>query len=133
MRQRVARVAEGMREAAAEVLRTLKDPRIGFATVVRAEVSADLRYVKLYVSVLGPEAEQSATMAALESAKGYVRTELGRRVRLYHTPEVRFLLDSSIAHGDRIARLLSSLSEGQSVPGQAVGDRPKPGGAHPVG
>lgn len=108
-RQRLARVTEEIRDAAAEILRSLKDPRIGFATLVRAEVSSDLRHVKLYVSVLGPPVEQAATMAALEGAKGHVRTELGRRVRLYHTPEVHFVADRSIAHGDRIAQLLSGL------------------------
>jgi ribosome-binding factor A len=124
MRQRVARVAEEMRAAAAEVLRELKDPRVGFASVVRAEVSGDLRHVKLHVSVLGPEAEQEATLAALERARGFVRTELGRRVRLYHTPEVHFVLDTSIAHGDRIARLLGSLASarGGAAPEGATTD-----------
>ena len=108
-RQRVARVAEEVRAAAAEILQELKDPRIGFATVVRAEMSSDLRYAKLFISVLGPEAERAATMAVLERAKGHVRTELGRRVRLYHTPEVRFVADDSMEHGDRIARILRGL------------------------
>ena len=105
----MARVAEEVRAAAAEILQELKDPRIGFATVVRAEMSSDLRYAKLFISVLGPEAERAATMAVLERAKGHVRTELGRRVRLYHTPEVRFVADDSMEHGDRIARILRGL------------------------
>jgi len=108
-RPRVARVADEIRSSAAEILRTLKDPRIGFVSVVSAEVSSDLRHVKLYVSVLGPDAERQATMQALERATGFVRSELGRRVRLYHTPEVRFVEDTSIAHGDRIHRLLQQL------------------------
>lgn len=109
-RQRAQRVADEVQQVAAEILRGLKDPRIGFATVVRAEVSTDLRHAKIYVSVFGPEAERQATMAALERAKGHVRTELGRRIRLYHTPEVHFISDGSIAHGDRIARLLGELA-----------------------
>jgi ribosome-binding factor A len=121
VRQRTARVAEGIREAMAEILRTLKDPGMGFATVVRAEVSRDLTHVKVYVSVYGPEADQAATMAALERAKGYIRSELGRRIRLYHTPEVQFVLDSSMAHGDRIARLLSDLAGGPSARQDADG------------
>jgi ribosome-binding factor A len=122
-RQRVLRVAEGVREAAAEILRALKDPRVGFATVVRAEVSPDLRHVWIHVSILGPEAEAEATMAALERARGHVRTELGRRVRLYHTPEVHFVRDGSIAHGDRIARLLAQLGrerEAEAAPPDGV-------------
>jgi len=108
--QRAARVADEVRAAAAEILRGLKDPGIGFATVVRAELSSDLRYAKIYVSVLGPEAERAATMAALQRATGHVRTELGRRIRLYRTPEVHFVSDGSLAHGDRIARLLREIA-----------------------
>ncbi len=108
-RQRAVRVADEVCQVSAEILRELKDPGIGFATVVRAEVSSDLRHAKIHVSVFGPEADQAATMAALERAKGHVRTELGRRIRLYHTPEVHFILDGSIAHGDRIARILQEL------------------------
>jgi len=114
-RQRAERVADEVQEVAAEILRGLKDPRIGFATVVRAEVSTDLRHAKIFVSVFGPEAERATTMAALERAKGHVRTELGRRIRLYHTPEVHFISDASIAHGDRIARLLGELAAERSA------------------
>jgi len=108
--QRAARVADEVREVAADILRGLKDPGIGFATVVRAELSSDLRHAKIYVSVLGPEADRAATMAALDRATGHVRTELGRRIRLYRTPEVRFISDASIEHGDRIARVLRDLA-----------------------
>ncbi len=108
-RQRVARVTEEVRAAAAEILRQLKDPGLGFATVVRAEMSPDLRYAKIYVSVLGPEAEREATLAALERARGHFRSELGQRVRLYRTPEVRFVPDQSLEHSDRIARLLREV------------------------
>ncbi len=123
-RQRAVRVADEVSQAAAEILRGLKDPRIGFATVVRSEVSSDLRHAKIFVSVFGPEADQAATMAALERAKGHVRTELGRRVRLYHTPEIHFVLDGSMAHGDRIARILAELhtERGGGTPGAAERD-----------
>jgi ribosome-binding factor A len=118
--QRVARVAEEVRAAAAEILRELKDPGIGFATVVRAEMSPDLRYAKIYVSVLGPEADREATMEALTRATGHVRAALGQRVRLYRTPEVRFVLDGSIAHGDRIARVLRDLAAERQSRGEAA-------------
>lgn len=108
-RQRVARVGEQVRAETADILRGMKDPRMGFASVVRAEMSPDLRYAKVYVSVLGPEAEREETMAVLERAKGHVRSELGRRIRLYHTPELRFIMDDSLEHGDRIARILREL------------------------
>ena len=114
-RQRVARVAEQVRAETADILRGLKDPRIGFASVVRAEMSPDLRYAKVYVSVLGPEAEREETMAVLERGRGHVRSELGRRIRLYHTPELRFVMDDSLAHGDRIARILRDLEPSANV------------------
>lgn len=128
-RQRAERVAETVQVAAAEILRQLKDPRIGFATVVRAEVSSDLQHAKIFVSVLGPEAERTATMAALERAKGHVRTELGRRVRLYHTPEIHFVSDGSIAHGDRIARVLSELAAERASAERSATPAPPRGGA----
>lgn len=111
----MARVAEQVRAETADILRGLKDPRIGFASVVRAEMSPDLRYAKVYVSVLGPEAEREETMAVLERARGHVRSELGRRIRLYHTPELRFVMDDSLAHGDRIARILRDLEPSANV------------------
>jgi ribosome-binding factor A len=114
--QRVQRVAERIKEELADILRLVKDPRVGFASIVRVEVSPDLRYAKAFVSVYGPEADQQATMRGLENAKGFIRTELGRRVRLYHTPELHFALDTSIEHGDRIARLLATLPPAERTP-----------------
>lgn len=119
---RAARVAEEIRSNAAMILRNLKDPRIGFVSVVSAEVSTDLRYVKLFVSVYGPEAERKATMTALQRATGYVRTELGHRVRLYHTPELRFVEDTSMAFGEHINRLLRDVQPGQHA-GDSEGQR----------
>lgn len=124
---RAARVADELRQAAAEILRDLKDPGIGFATVVRAELSSDLRYAKIYVSVLGPEADRAATMAALARATGHVRTEIGRRIRLYRTPEIRFVSDGSIAHGDRIARVLREIAAERPAPPAAADGAATPG------
>lgn len=103
------RVAEAMREEASAILRQLKDPRLGFTSITRVDVSRDLRHAKVFVSVLGGEEERQATMAALERARGYVRSELGRRIRLRFTPEIQFVLDRSIEYGDRIGRLLRQL------------------------
>ncbi len=119
---RAARVAEEIRSHAAMILRELKDPRIGFVSVVSAELSTDLRYVKLFVSVYGPEAERKATMTALKRATGYVRTALGQRVRLYHTPEVRFVEDRSMAFGEHINRLLRDVHPEQDG-GESEGQR----------
>lgn len=115
-RQRQERVAERIKEELADILRQIKDPRVGFASVVRVEVSPDLRHAKAFISIYGSEAEQTASMAGLEHARGFIRGEVGRRVRLFHVPELVFVRDTSIAHGDRINRLLHQLRVGSDDP-----------------
>ncbi|MCL6450857.1 MAG: 30S ribosome-binding factor RbfA [Acetobacteraceae bacterium] len=108
--KRVNRVGEAIKEEVSRILqRELKDPRIGFCSVVDVEVSSDLRHAKVFVSVLGDEAAKQATLAGLESARGFIRTEIGRRIRLRHTPEVVFRLDSSIERGARVSQLLNEI------------------------
>ncbi|MBI4640455.1 MAG: 30S ribosome-binding factor RbfA [Candidatus Tectomicrobia bacterium] len=96
-------------EIADLLLRGIKDPRIGFATLTRVEVTDDLRYAKVFVSILGEEKEKKRTMAGLKSASGFIRGQLGKRLRLRYTPELTFKLDESIAYSAHIADLLRSL------------------------
>lgn len=118
-------------EASDVLQRQLRDPRIGFVSVTDVELSADLRHAKIFVSVLGSAEEKQQTMAALERATGFVRSELGRRIKLRHTPEILFRLDESIERGTRVVALLR----------QVVGERPRggaggtgePGGTDPGG
>lgn len=115
---RVERLRAALRDAVSEILqRQLKDPGVGFVTVTDVEVSADLRHVKVYVSVLGEAEEQQRTVAALARATGFVRSEVGRRVRLRHTPEIVFVLDHSIAQGARILQLMNEVRQA-GTPGQ---------------
>lgn len=101
------RVNEAIREVVADALATgLKDPRIGFVTVTGVDTSADLRNCRVFVSVLGSEAEREATLAGLASAKGLLQGRIGSELGLKRTPELRFEYDESIARGDRITRLL---------------------------
>lgn len=105
MRQQ--RVAEQIRDQLARLLRDeVKDPRVGFASIVKVEVSGDLRVARVYVSVLGDAQQKESTCKGLESATGFLRSELARSIRLRYTPELRFMLDESIEHGARIGRLL---------------------------
>ncbi len=90
----------------------LKDPRIGFVTVTAVEASGDLSQAKVYLSVLGNEEQKEETLAALAKAKGFLRSELGKRIRLRHTPELIFKFDSSIDYGNRIETLLRELNSG---------------------
>ena len=89
--------------------RDMKDPRLGFATVTDVRVSGDLQHVQVYVSILGDDASRRQTMEALESARGYVRSEIGRRVQLRLTPEITFAYDDSIERGARLLRLISEV------------------------
>lgn len=112
MSHRPERLAEAIKKEVSEMLRTeLKDPRVGFATVTGVDVSGDLQYAKIYVSVLGSREERATTMAGLKKAQGFIRTELGRRIRLRHVPEITFKLDESLDHGSRVMELLNEVKK----------------------
>jgi ribosome-binding factor A len=109
--QRVQRVREAIKQEASDIIQQMKDPRIGFVTVTDAEVSRDLRHVKIFISVLGDEETKRTSLEGLERATGYIRSEIGQRIRLRHTPEIIFRWDESIERGARISQLLQDLKE----------------------
>ena len=117
MPYRPERLAAAIQEEISDILRGMKDPRLGFVSVTGVEVSSDLRYARIYVSVLGSSAEEEATLEALRHAQGFLRSELGRRIRLRHVPEINFRLDPSIRHGARIFELLRELDQSKSSGG----------------
>ena len=95
-----------------ELLRNrVKDPRVGFASITRVEVSGDLRHAKVFVSVMGTREEQAATMKGLRNATGYLRHELAERIVLRYMPEINFRLDTSIEEGARILELIRQVEE----------------------
>lgn len=92
------------------LLRTrLKDPRVGFVSITRVEVSGDYRHARVYVSVMGSEEEQASTMKALKHATGFLRHELATRLVLRYMPELVFKLDRSIEQGSRVLELIRQL------------------------
>ena len=104
---RIDKINEEVRREVANVIRELKDSRIPIMTsVVAVNVTNDLRYAKVYVSVMGDSETQKKAMDGLKSAAGFVRREMGRRVDLRYTPEFIFELDHSIEHGAKIDVLL---------------------------
>jgi ribosome-binding factor A len=108
----MAQVADLIREEVSSLLRKgMKDPRLGFVTITDVEVTPDLHYAKIFVSVLGSEEEVKDSIKALTSASGFLRHELGQRLRLRYIPELSFKLDTSIERGDRILRLLREVEE----------------------
>ncbi|HSF31933.1 MAG TPA: 30S ribosome-binding factor RbfA [Candidatus Tectomicrobia bacterium] len=94
------------------IARDIKDPRIGFVTFTHIEMSDDLRYAKVFASVIGSAAEKARTLQGLSSAAGYIRRHLGRTLHLRYTPEITFLIDESLEHGAKIAQLLRQLQAG---------------------
>jgi len=106
---RSQRLREELKRECSDILRKMKDPRIGIASVTDAEISQDLRHVKVFVSIYGDDDEKERTLAALEHARGFVRSEIGKRIRLRHTPEITFRLDDSIERGQRINLLLREV------------------------
>jgi ribosome-binding factor A len=113
-KHRVGRVGEALKEEISQILRDIKDPRVGFLTVTGVEVAPDLGYAKVYVSILGDEEKVNESMQALKRAAGFVRSEVGKRMSLRHTPEISFKLDSSLEQGARIAHLLTEVMEEQA-------------------
>lgn len=100
---------EVMRELS-NVIRELKDSRIPVMTsVVAVHVTNDLRYAKAYISVMGDDATKKKAMDGLNSAAGFIRREIGRRVNLRYAPEFVFELDNSIEHGSHIDKLLKNI------------------------
>ncbi|MCO5388682.1 MULTISPECIES: 30S ribosome-binding factor RbfA [Desulfosporosinus] len=109
-KHRPNRLAETLKEEISQLIRVeLKDPRIGFVTLTSVDVADDLSHAKVYISVLGTEDEGNASLDALNRAAGYVRSEIGKRVRLRHVPSIVFKYDPSIQHGAHIAKLLKDV------------------------
>jgi len=99
-----------------DLLRTrVKDPRVGFASITHVEVSGDLRHAKVFVSVMGDEAEKKSTIEALRHAAGFVRHELAGRLTLRFMPDIIFRLDSSIEHGTHILSLIRQIEAADGV------------------
>jgi ribosome-binding factor A len=114
MTQRTERVDELLRQEITEILsREVADPRIGFVTVTDVDTAPDLRHARVWVSVIGEQAEKDATVAALGRAMGFVRHELGTRLRLRRIPELHVRLDETAERGTRVLQLLHELEEGK--------------------
>lgn len=107
---KILRVNEDIRRVLSALLRDMKDPRLqqGMLSITEVDTTGDLRFAKVYISVLG-QADEKELKKGLRSASGYLRRELGARLDLRYTPELIFELDGSIARGAEISRLLNEL------------------------
>lgn len=110
------RINGEVQKALAEIIRgDLKDPRISpLTSVVSVEVAPDLKTCKAWISVYGDETVQKDTLEGLKSAEGYIRKELARKVNLRNTPEIRFIVDQSIAYGVKMSKLIDEVNHGSS-------------------
>ncbi|MDK2823061.1 MAG: ribosome-binding factor [Clostridia bacterium] len=114
-KMRSNRIAEEIKRELAQIIRTeLKDPRIkGLISITSVEVTGDLRYAEVFISHYGNKEEQVEVINALKKAAGFMRSELGKRIRLRFTPELLFKFDESMEHGAKISAILSQINTKQ--------------------
>lgn len=106
--------SEVQREMSQIIREDLKDPRIHpMTSVMSVEVTPDLKYAKIFVSVLGDEEEKEKTMEGLRKSASYARHQLARRMNLRNTPELTFVLDTSIEYGVKMSKRIEELNHGQ--------------------
>jgi ribosome-binding factor A len=110
------------REVSEMLVKSIKDPRIGFVTITKVTVSEDCRFAKVYFSVAGTLAERESSGKGLDSAKGYVRKELGRRLRLRYTPEIVFQFDPSIEYAIHMEEVIRNIHRGEEPNGDEEGN-----------
>ncbi len=128
--RRQEQVAEFLRDEVSEIItREMKDPRLGFVSITRVELSPDLRYAKVFISVFGSEEEREATLRALTGAAGFVRYQLKPRMRIRHIPEISFHLDRSMEHAEEVARTLNKIRRRIPPPAGDTPDEPRGEGA----
>ena len=127
---RLARVAEVVREVAAEtILFQLQDPRVKGVTVTRTEVAADLQHAKVYVSLMGTKKEQDLCLHGLRHSAGFIQAQLAARLKTRYTPVIRFVVDEGVKKSIEVTRLINEAlaqprpdSEPQSAEGTAEED-----------
>jgi ribosome-binding factor A len=110
--KRLGRVGDQIRAEISDLLlRKVKDPRIGFVTITSVDISRNLRSATVYYSVMGEEGDRQRAAAGLESALGYIKRELGPRLKLKFMPEIVFQYDPSVEYGDRIEQIFRSIRD----------------------
>lgn len=112
---RIEKVQELIKQEVSQIiLRELKDPRIGFVTVTQVDVTGDLRSAKIYVSLMGDEEQIKDCWTGLQKSLGYIRREIGKRIRLRCTPELSFQLDKSLDYSVHIQELLLKIKASEA-------------------
>ncbi len=121
--KRTERVGDQIRMEIADILmRRVKDPRVGFVTVTAVDVTADLKQARVYVTVLQQGAQEAETLDALARAEGFIRGELGRRLKLRYVPVLMFVKDTSV---DRVTRIMNLLDQVNPRPAESNSEKIK--------
>ena len=111
MFKRSDKVAEAIHEMVSGlIVKGLKDPRIGFVTITGVKVTDDLRLATVYFTVIGSDEEKSATEKGLNSARGFIRKETGKNLRMRYIPDIIFKYDASVEYGSHIESLLKEIT-----------------------
>jgi len=119
--KRTERVSDQIRKEIADILmRRVKDPRVGFVTVTAVDVTVDLKQAWVYVTVLQRGAQEAETLEALSRAEGFIRGELGRRLKLRYVPVLTFVKDTSV---DRVTRIMNLLDQVNPRQAESSGDK----------
>ena len=130
--RRREQVGDLLRDHISDIMqREMKDPRLGFISITRVELSPDLRYAKIYVSVYGSDDESKQAIVALNRAAGFVRHQLAPRLVMRTIPELSFKLDRSMAHAETVARLLRQIEHEPHAPNDGNGGDGAAGNGEP--
>lgn len=110
---RMIRINDELQKEISEIIRSdLKDPRVGVITsVLKVDTTNDLKYCKVYVSVLGDDEKKQEVMSVLKNASGFIRSLIANRINLRLTPELKFILDDSLEYSFKIDSIIKSISE----------------------
>ena len=119
--QRPGRVQEAIRQEISKIVQgEMKDPRIGFITITKVDLAKDLRYARVYFSILGEDKEKKLALKGLNNAKGFIKGLLADRIKLRFMPEITFAIDESLEHAKHIYDILEQIKKEK---GNAKGDR----------
>jgi ribosome-binding factor A len=111
-RQRPERIQEAIRQEISIIAQSqIKDPRIGFITITKVELTKDLRYARVYFSVLGKNSDKNKALKGLNSAKGYIKGLIADRIKLRFMPEISFVIDNALEHTQHIYEILNSIKK----------------------
>jgi len=112
MSQRPGRVQEAIHQEVAKILQEeIKDPRLGFLTVTRVELTKDLRYARIYFSVLGEDKDSALALKGLKSATGYIKGRLSDKIEMRYMPDIEFKIDKSWQHVKKVQDLLDKIDK----------------------